>query len=95
MLANGLCRFGTITPVYSGGDVHGPFLPQMECECDGRCPRCSVEFELDVDFDRVTPERPENEKDLPLTVTSRDLVSNAIAHQIVSTNHRFKVKCVS
>mmetsp|Transcript_30494 Transcript_30494/g.40706 ORF Transcript_30494/g.40706 Transcript_30494/m.40706 type:complete len:325 (-) Transcript_30494:142-1116(-) len=68
----------------SGGDVHGPFLPQMECECDGRCPRCSVEFELDVDFDRVTPERPENEKDLPLTVTSRDLMSN---NELVTPAH--------
>lgn len=42
--------------------------------CYDRCPRCSVEFELDVNFDRVNQNRPENERDLPLTVTSTDLV---------------------
>ena len=42
--------------------------------CYDRCPRCSVEFELDVNFDKVNQNRPDNERDLPLTVTSTDLV---------------------
>lgn len=59
-----------------GGDCHQAFLPHRECVCYDRCPRCSVEFELDVNFDRVNQNRPENERDLPLTVTSTDLKSN-------------------
>lgn len=59
-----------------GGDCNTAFLPHRECVCYDRCPRCSVEFELDVQFDRVNPTRPEQERDLPLTVTSRDLISN-------------------
>lgn len=47
-----------------------------ECVCYERCPRCSVEFELDVDFDQVNPSRPEDEVLAPLTVTSKDLKSN-------------------
>jgi len=39
------------------------------------CPRCEVEFELDVNFDQMAPSRSENEQDLPLTVTSTDLKS--------------------
>jgi DNA-directed RNA polymerase II subunit RPB3 len=58
-----------------GGDCGaGAFVPHRECLCFDRCPRCSVEFELDVNFDRVSVDRPENERDLPLTVTSADLV---------------------
>ncbi len=57
-----------------GGDCHAAFLPHRECVCYDRCPRCCVEFELDVNFDRVNKTRPEQEVDLPLTVTSRDLV---------------------
>ena len=67
------------TPIkllYRGGDCHQAFLPHRECLCYDRCPRCSVEFELDVNFDKVNQTRPEQEKDLPLTVTSRDLMSN-------------------
>eukprot|EP00542_Grammatophora_oceanica_P014930 CAMPEP_0194034564 /NCGR_PEP_ID=MMETSP0009_2-20130614/6984_1 /TAXON_ID=210454 /ORGANISM="Grammatophora oceanica, Strain CCMP 410" /LENGTH=287 /DNA_ID=CAMNT_0038675535 /DNA_START=9 /DNA_END=872 /DNA_ORIENTATION=+ len=59
-----------------GGDCHGAFLPHRECVCYDRCPRCSVEFELDVDFDQVNPTRPDDEIMAPLTVTSRDLKSN-------------------
>ena len=57
-----------------GGDCHQVFLPHRECVCYDRCARCSVEFELDVNFDKVNPQRPDQERDLPLTVTSRDLV---------------------
>ena len=60
---------------YRGADCNGAFLPHQECVCFDRCPRCSVEFELDVDFDKVAMDRPENERELPLTVTSADLVS--------------------
>lgn len=61
-----------------GADCHQAFLPHRECVCYDRCPRCSVEFELDVDFDKVNMTRPEQERDLPLTVTSRDLICNNI-----------------
>jgi len=60
--------------VNRGGDCHQAFLPHRECVCYDRCPRCSVEFELDVNFDKVNQNRPDNERDLPLTVTSTDLV---------------------
>lgn len=57
-----------------GGDCHGAFLPHRECVCYERCPRCSVEFELDVNFDRVNPTRSKDEVLAPLTITSKDLV---------------------
>jgi DNA-directed RNA polymerase II subunit RPB3 len=67
-------------PKTRGGDCHGAFLPHRDCVCYERCPRCSVEFELNVDFNhRVFPNRAESdEADMlaPLTVTSRDLKSN-------------------
>ncbi|KAL7487295.1 hypothetical protein ACHAW6_012887 [Cyclotella cf. meneghiniana] len=59
-----------------GGDCHTAFLPHRECVCFDRCLRCSVEFELDVNFDKFNPTRPDQERDLPLTVTSRNLISN-------------------
>jgi len=61
-----------------GGDCHQAFVPHRDCVCYDRCPRCSVEFELDVNFDKVNMTRPDQERDLPLTVTSRDLISNNI-----------------
>ena len=57
-----------------GGDCNQAFLSHRECVCYDRCPRCSVEFELDVNFDKVNPTRPDQERDLSLTVTSKDLV---------------------
>eukprot|EP00980_Cylindrotheca_fusiformis_P029121 scaffold22733_cov214-Cylindrotheca_fusiformis.AAC.3 len=59
-----------------GGDCNGAFLPHRECVCYERCPRCSVEFELDVSFDEVNPHRAEEELMAPLTVSSQDLKSN-------------------
>jgi len=59
-----------------GGDCHQIFIPHIECTCFDRCPRCCVELELNVNFDKVNPTRPDQERDLPLTVTSRDLKSN-------------------
>mmetsp|Transcript_17119 Transcript_17119/g.25810 ORF Transcript_17119/g.25810 Transcript_17119/m.25810 type:complete len:324 (-) Transcript_17119:59-1030(-) len=61
-----------------GGDCNLSFLPHRECVCYDRCPRCSVELELDVNFDKVNPTRPDQERDLFLTVTSKDLLSNNI-----------------
>mmetsp|Transcript_13361 Transcript_13361/g.19666 ORF Transcript_13361/g.19666 Transcript_13361/m.19666 type:complete len:325 (+) Transcript_13361:121-1095(+) len=61
---------------FKGGDCNVAFLPHRECVCYDRCPRCSVEFELDVDFDQVNPTRADDEVLAPLTVTSRDLKSN-------------------
>jgi len=58
-----------------GGDCNLSFLPHRECVCYDRCLRCSVELELDVNFDKVNPTRPDQERDLFLTVTSKDLVS--------------------
>jgi len=61
-----------------GGDCNGAFLPHRECVCYERCPRCSVEFELDVNFNTTVKERqlPEHERCLPFTITSADLRSN-------------------
>ena len=70
-----------------GGDchAHGAFLPHWECACHDGCPRCQVNFELDVDFDRDFAKRnAENngngEEDIglmpSLTVTSMDLISD-------------------
>jgi DNA-directed RNA polymerase II subunit RPB3 len=62
------------------GDCHGAFLPHRECVCYERCPRCSVEFELDANFDAILKERHSatDPDDLPftITVTSDDLKSN-------------------
>lgn len=68
--------------LYRGGDCHQAFLPHRECVCYDRCPRCCVEFELDVNFDKFNQTRPDQEKDLPLTVTSRDLVCTIILYCI-------------
>ena len=63
-----------------GGDCHGAFLPHRECVCYERCPRCSVEFELDVEFDAHMQHKmnlnEETDVLAPLTVTSRDLRTN-------------------
>lgn len=59
-----------------GGDCHPTFLPNRECTCQERCPRCSVEFDLDVDFDRENVTRTESERVLPLTISSTYLRSN-------------------
>lgn len=61
-----------------GGDCNSPFLSHRECVCYERCRRCSVEFDLDVDFDKENIKRAESERMLPITVTSRDLVSSEI-----------------
>jgi DNA-directed RNA polymerase II subunit RPB3 len=55
-----------------GSDCSDAFLPHRECVCYEHCMRCSVEFELDITY-KVT-----GEEDVlaPLTVTSKDLVSN-------------------
>jgi DNA-directed RNA polymerase II subunit RPB3 len=66
---------GQETPqTLSGGDVSGAFLPHRDCVCYERCPRCSVELELDVAYDS---NHSAGEDDLlaPLTVTSKDLRS--------------------
>lgn len=71
-----------------GGDCHGQFFPHHECGCYDRCPRCSVEFNLDVSFDALAPKRSDLDHGLPLTVTSRDVKSNndcvTLAHFLCS-----------
>lgn len=71
---------------YKGSDCHGAFLPHRECVCYERCPRCSVEFELDVDYDTVHARTggADDEVMAPLTATSRDLKSN---HDTVEPAH--------
>lgn len=59
-----------------GNDCSGHFISHRECTCDNGCNRCNVEFMLDVDFDVANKGRPESEQMLPITVTSKDLVSN-------------------
>jgi DNA-directed RNA polymerase II subunit RPB3 len=63
-----------------GCDCSEAFVSHRECVCYERCPRCSVEFELDVSY-KVT-----SDEDVlaPLTVTSRDLRSN---HDAVTPAH--------
>lgn len=67
-----------------GGDCNGAFLPHRECVCYERCPRCSVEFELDVSFDEANRFRADEELLAPLTVTSKDLKSN---NELVAPAH--------
>jgi DNA-directed RNA polymerase II subunit RPB3 len=72
-------------------DPHEAFVSHRDCVCYERCPRCSVEFTLDVNFDDFVQQQHQvrsvdnnnnnnhnnNEEWLaPLTVTSRDLFSN-------------------
>ena len=61
---------------HRGGDCSQHFISHRECTCDNGCPRCNVEFVLDVDFDLVKNKRDECEQMLPLTVTSKDLLSD-------------------
>jgi DNA-directed RNA polymerase II subunit RPB3 len=77
-------RLGLIPLRYSldgirGVDCQDAFLSHRDCVCYDRCPRCSVEFELDVHY---APTEDEDGGALaPLTVTSKDLVSNNEAVQ--------------
>lgn len=55
-----------------GSDCSEAFCPQRECICFDHCSRCSVVLECDVSY------KVHGEEDVlaPLTVTSRDLISN-------------------
>eukprot|EP00934_Nitzschia_sp_Nitz4_P006883 Nitzschia sp. Nitz4//scaffold189_size62959//43287//44375//NITZ4_006314-RA/size62959-snap-gene-0.10-mRNA-1//-1//CDS//3329539914//6873//frame0 len=64
------------TETTKGEDCSKAFLPHRECVCYERCPRCSVDFELEVGFDEAMQHRSEEELLAPLTVTSQDLKSN-------------------
>jgi DNA-directed RNA polymerase II subunit RPB3 len=57
-----------------GSDIQEAFLSHRECVCFTRCPRCSVELELDVAY--TVNEDDEEAQLAPMTVTSKDLVSN-------------------
>lgn len=76
-------RLGLIPLCYKAGDSlvasdpHPAFVSHRDCVCYERCPRCSVELTLDVNFDdSVQGVRSEEEWLAPLTVTSKDLFSN-------------------
>lgn len=55
-----------------GVDCQDVFLSHRDCVCYERCPRCAVEFELDVGY----PVNGDEELFAPKTVTSQDLISN-------------------
>ena len=57
-----------------GEDCIAQFMAHRNCSCEEGCPRCEVEFELDVNFDEMAPQRLEHGADLPLIVTSADLI---------------------
>ncbi|KAG7373655.1 DNA-directed RNA polymerase, subunit D [Nitzschia inconspicua] len=61
-------------------DPHPAFVSHRDCVCYERCPRCSVELTLDVNFDDERNNNHNNNTDeewlAPLTVTSKDLFSN-------------------
>ena len=64
-----------------GSDVQDAFVPHNECQCYEHCPRCSVEFDLNVSYNPNAmggDEGLEGAGDVlaPLTVTSKDLISN-------------------
>lgn len=67
-----------------GGDVANAFLPHRECNCYAGCPRCSIDFELEVSFDEANQYRSEDELMAPLTVTSQDLKTN---NELVTPAH--------
>jgi DNA-directed RNA polymerase II subunit RPB3 len=82
-------RLGLIPLRYSldgirGLDCQDAFLSHRDCVCYDRCPRCSVEFELDVHYVPGADEGDNGGGDggsagnllAPLTVTSRDLITN-------------------
>mmetsp|Transcript_11256 Transcript_11256/g.14829 ORF Transcript_11256/g.14829 Transcript_11256/m.14829 type:complete len:360 (-) Transcript_11256:84-1163(-) len=76
-----------------GSDVQDAFVPHYECQCYEHCPRCSVEFDLNVAYNSSNPnylaaaaaesaggadgaEGGGGDVLAPLTVTSKDLISN-------------------
>lgn len=77
-------RLGLIPLRYSSSDSEGikgedcqdAFLSHRDCVCYDRCPRCSVEFELDVHYQHSADDENGGGELAPLTVTSKDLISN-------------------
>ncbi|CAM9710430.1 unnamed protein product, partial [Discosporangium mesarthrocarpum] len=47
-----------------------------DCECEDHCSKCSATFTLDVNWERKSQGRPHHERDLPVHVTSADLVGS-------------------
>jgi DNA-directed RNA polymerase II subunit RPB3 len=80
---------GSNTILGKGMDCTTQFVSHRECICFERCPRCSVEFDLDVTYNMpATSVDDENEEAAvvlaPMTITSRDLISN---HEHVVAGH--------
>ncbi|KAJ8605088.1 hypothetical protein CTAYLR_000368 [Chrysophaeum taylorii] len=63
------------TTLSSERDIQRRFRFTRECDCDEYCQWCAVKLTLGVAFDERAKHRPEREKDLPLVVTSNDLIS--------------------
>ena len=66
------------TVAQKGGDCSEVFVSHRDCICFEHCPRCSVEFNCDVQY-LVSGGNNNGEDDdvlAPLTITSKDLVSN-------------------
>mmetsp|Transcript_24885 Transcript_24885/g.68929 ORF Transcript_24885/g.68929 Transcript_24885/m.68929 type:complete len:357 (+) Transcript_24885:90-1160(+) len=63
-----------------GSDVQDGFVPHYDCSCFEWCPRCSVEFDLEVNYNSNNPNAIAQQADeenvlAPWTVTSKDLIS--------------------
>lgn len=69
-----------------GSDAHGAFLNHWECACHDRCPRCSVIFDLDVDFNRDRDEKKKNTLDATGGVESEDPDDMEIMQSITVTS---------
>ncbi|KAG5176106.1 putative DNAdirected RNA polymerase II 36 kDa polypeptide A [Tribonema minus] len=52
------------------------FVYNLDCDCEDNCEQCSVTLSLDVSWESKAAGRPDHEKDLPVFVTSSDLVSH-------------------
>ena len=46
------------------------------CDCDENCPKCSVKFYLDCEYDKMILKYPENNEMVSLPITSKDLKSD-------------------
>jgi DNA-directed RNA polymerase II subunit RPB3 len=61
-----------------GGDCSEVFVSHRDCICFEHCSRCSVEFTCDVQY--LVPGHGDNAEEddvlAPLTITSKDLISN-------------------
>lgn len=61
------------------GSIRNRFQENRDCDCEDHCWKCSVEFALDVSYDRLMEDPSfamNHDQDAPITVTSMDLKSS-------------------